>query len=388
MAAVAPLEMLRWLRLLLAWRAVEAVVFSPQVDAEIAELHASIEELWQRLGSLAEEMHEAGKLSSGEESQLLEQFRKLQEDFIQLQQQAYQIGEDSADNAALARHPLVDAYVEYLRAFQPRLQAMVSLIEKEYSRLMVKPLDQRKEELRREKFCGASLLTLRAKAKKRLARDTRNFKTKAMDELTIFRERQLEMQDKQRDMLARMEGPDWPRLDWPLSNADARHVGDAEDIIHSGIDSLKARLAPKDIPYLHESQDQEALEALVATGDMMVCYSKLMDRYVEKVKKSQKAKKVIAREEVRSSLKSFGKATASARPFAWLHGLAAGGAGDGRPGAGGAGLSSGLGGLAQLGSSLGGLAPAEGDGLEGPDESGPEEVRWSAAQPVYNDFEL
>lgn len=96
----------------------------------------------------------------------------------------------------------------------------------------------------------------------------------------------------------------------------------------------------------------------------------------------------LRREEVRSSLKSFGKATASARPFAWLHGLAAGGAGDGRPGAGGAGLSSGLGGLAQLGSSLGGLAPAEGDGLEGPDESGPEEVRWSAAQPVYNDFEL
>ena len=27
-------------------------------------------------------------------------------------------------------HPLVEAYVEYLRAFQPRLQAMVSLIEK------------------------------------------------------------------------------------------------------------------------------------------------------------------------------------------------------------------------------------------------------------------
>ena len=53
------------------------------------------------------------------------------------------------------------------------------------------------------------------------------------------------LEDKQRDMLARMEGPDWPRLDWPLSNADARHVGDAEDIIHSGIDSLKARLAPK-----------------------------------------------------------------------------------------------------------------------------------------------
>lgn len=386
MAAMAPpLEtLLRWLRLLLAWRAVEAAVFSPQVDAEIAELHASIEELWQRLGSLAEEMHEAGKLSTaGEESLLLEQFRKLQEDFIQLQQQAYQIGEDSADNAALARHPMVDSYVEYLRAFQPRLKAAVSLLEKEYSRLMVKPLDQRKEELRREKFCGASLLTLRAKAKKRLARDTRNFKTKAIDELTIFRERQLEMQDKQRDMLARMEGPDWPRLDWPLSNADARHVGDAEDIIHSGIDSLKQRLAPKDIPYLHESQDQEALEALVATGDMMVCYSKLMDRYVEKVKKSQKAKKGAREVEVRSSLKSFG--TGAARPFGWLEGLSGSESSEGRPNS----LPSGLSGLAQLGSSLGGLAmESESEGLEAPEESPEAEVRWSAAQPVYNDFEL
>lgn len=46
-------------------------------------------------------------------------------------------------------------------------------------------------------------------------------------------------------MLARMEGPDWPRLDWPLSNADARHLGEAEDIIHSGIDALKHRLAPQ-----------------------------------------------------------------------------------------------------------------------------------------------
>jgi hypothetical protein len=31
---------------------------------------------------------------------------------------------------------LVDAYVEYLRAFQPRLQAMVSLIEKAASMAM------------------------------------------------------------------------------------------------------------------------------------------------------------------------------------------------------------------------------------------------------------
>lgn len=48
-------------------------------------------------------------------------------------------------------------------------------------------------------------------------------------------------------MLARMEGPDWPRLDWPLSNADARHLGEAEDIIHSGVDALKQRLVARDL---------------------------------------------------------------------------------------------------------------------------------------------
>ena len=39
--AVAPLE-LRWLRLLLAWRAVEAVVFSPQVEPELQAMGGGI----------------------------------------------------------------------------------------------------------------------------------------------------------------------------------------------------------------------------------------------------------------------------------------------------------------------------------------------------------
>ena len=40
MATPQPLEtLLRWLRLLLAWRAVEAVVFSPQAEPELRELN-------------------------------------------------------------------------------------------------------------------------------------------------------------------------------------------------------------------------------------------------------------------------------------------------------------------------------------------------------------
>lgn len=78
--------------------------------------------------------------------------------------------------------------------------------------------------------------------------------------------------------------------------------------------------------------------------------------------------------EVRTSLLSFGKPD-PARPFGWLAEAPA------------AAPASGLSGLAQLGSSLGGLASAAEANEEIP--SVPEEVdRWSAALPIYNDFEL
>lgn len=82
--------------------------------------------------------------------------------------------------------------------------------------------------------------------------------------------------------------------------------------------------------------------------------------------------------EVRTSLLSFGKPD-PARPFGWLAEDAPAGA---------AAPASGLSGLAQLGSSLGGLASAAEATEEIPEASAPEVDRWSAALPVYNDFEL
>lgn len=375
-------------------------VFSPAVDAEISKLHASIEELWQRMGTVADELQAAGKmpvpgtrLGTGEaqdavSSAVLMDLQRLQEDFIALQQQAYEIGEDSPDNEALARHPQIEAYFERLRSFEPELRESLAALDKEYARVLVKPR-QKQKDLNKELFCGSSLSTLRAKAKKRLARDPRNYKTKAMEEMTIFRERQLEMQDKQREMLARMEGPDWPAADWPLSNADARHVGDAEDIIHTGVASLQRRV-PNGIPMLHETNDEAALEALVAVADMMFCYAKLMDRYVEKVKKSQKAKKEARDVEVRNSLLNFGKTDLS-RPFGWLasalppaDGAAAPAGSSAAPDA-----AEALSGLASLGSSLGGFG-GHAERLDGEQKELQEEGndRWTAAQPIYNDAEL
>eukprot|EP00913_Durusdinium_trenchii_P002024 g1870.t1 len=311
-------------------------------------------ELWQRMGTVADELQAAGKmpvpgtrLGTGEaqdavSSAVLMDLQRLQEDFIALQQQAYEIGEDSPDNEALARHPQIEAYFERLRSFEPELRESLAALDKEYARVLVKPRQKQKDlwrriasrfflrktkealgplgDLNKELFCGSSLSTLRAKAKKRLARDPRNYKTKAMEEMTIFRERQLEMQDKNREMLARMEGPDWPAADWPLSNADARH-----DIIHTGVASLQRRV-PNGIPMLHETNDEAALEALVAVADMMFCYAKLMDRR-------------------------------------WA-----------------------LSGLASLGSSLGGFG-GHAERLDGEQKELQEEGndRWTAAQPIYND---
>ena len=78
---------------------------------------------------------------------------------------------------------------------------------------------------------------------------------------------------------------------------------------------------------------------------------------------------------MRSSLLSFGQPDPGRRPF-----------GDLPEGPGEARVSSDLKGLAQLGSSLGGLGRAEEESVERFEE--PVQDRWSAAQVVYNDFEL
>ena len=98
-------------RLLLLSLAPCCAVFSP-LDEEIAEHHAAIEELWRRLGVVADELQAAGKMpGSGSDAELssetLQRLLQVQETFLALQRQAYDIGAESPDNAALAKHPKV-----------------------------------------------------------------------------------------------------------------------------------------------------------------------------------------------------------------------------------------------------------------------------------------
>ena len=204
------------------------------------------------------------------------------------------------------------------------------------------------------------------------------------------------MQDKQKEMLVRMQGPDWPKEDWPLTNMDAKHVGDAENIIHSGLDELSKRLAATGgIAQVHETQDEHALEIIIALGDMMSCYTRLIDRHVEKVRRSQRktGKKDAAGQEEEAQ-KVAPSPNHPNGPNLNLGDLGFGGK-DGLGAFGSLGLSPGLGDLARVGSSLGGLRP-EPDlnawgGLSAPVPAPKLEnldSRWTAAQPVYDDVEL
>ena len=263
----------------------------------------------------------------------------------------------------------------------------------EFSRVMGKAPPPMQIDTKVSTFCGHTVQSLRARAKKRLARDTRSFKTKAIEAASLYRERQLHMQDKQREMLTRMQGPDWPKEDWPLTNSDAKHVGDAENIIHSGLDELSRRLGPTGgVAQVHETGDELVLEIVISLGEMMSCYTKLIDRHAEKVKRSQKkAEKAGRREEEVSSPNP-----SHPSPTPRLGGFGLGTLGTLGLSAPEIPPSNGLGDLAWVGSSLGGLGRPEPDlnawgGLSPPAPSPkPQNLdsRWTAAQPVYNDAEL
>ena len=271
-----------------------------------------------------------------------------------------------------------------------RLAAPVSV--QEFSRVMGKPPPPMQILTKASTFCGHTVQSLRARAKKRMARDTRSFKTKAIEAASLYRERQLQMQEKQREMLTRMQGPDWPKEDWPLTNSDAKHVGDAENIIHSGLDELSKRAGPGGVAQVHETGDENVLEIVIALGEMMSCYTKLIDRHAEKVKRSRKkAEKVERREEISSP-------NPSPTPRLGEFGLASlGTLGLSSPEGSSPPPTSDLGDLAWVGSSLGGLGLGgpgrEPDlawgGLSPPAPPKPQvDSRWTAAQPVYNDAEL
>merc|ERR1712066_511607 len=89
-----------------------------------------------------------------------------------------------------------------------------------------------------------------------------------------------------------MDGPDWPKEDWPLSTTDARLVGEAETMITAAQQVLVKKIEPLGgLPRVHESNDVSILEQLVVMSEMMSGYCELIERHVSAVKKVYRSKK-------------------------------------------------------------------------------------------------
>merc|ERR1719265_1684731 len=227
--ATAPLHHGLLLTLVL-WRLCHGTVLSPAMDKEVAELHASLEEGFQTLASFA------GELKTSPDR--LSEAQKLEADFKALQGLAFKIGQESRDNAELIQHGEINNYIQSLREFRPRLQALASKLKQEFPDAAVQVSKTTGKAQAKKTNNVPKVEDVLKRARKTVAQDTRVFKTKAMDLVSIFQERQLAMQDKQRDMQREMDGPDWPKEDWPLSTADAKNVGEVEDMIQGVLAKL------------------------------------------------------------------------------------------------------------------------------------------------------
>lgn len=297
----------------------DAAVLSEQIDSEIAELHAAMDEGFQHIANLTAQLQAVGGItargtlgsagpalaalpaSGGASpsgvttplgSEKVAKLRKLEADFAAIQAQAFQIGRESADNSELAKHPQVNNYVQSLRELRPRVKDMVSDLEKELQRITGRQVEKPKKQKKTKKIKGLSEQDIVANAKAMVERDSRDFRTKAMDFVSTFRERQMQMQDKQQDLQREMDGPDWPKEDWPLSSSDAKVVGDSEAIITSAQQELVKKMDPLGgLPRVHESGDESVLVQLAALSEMMSGYCELIEQYVEAVKKVNRGKK-------------------------------------------------------------------------------------------------
>jgi len=278
----------------------------------------------------------------------LESLRTLHADFTALQDQAFRIGRESDNNDELRVHPDVNHYMQSMREFQPKIEDMVKLWENEYKSVTGKQLEKAKKKKKAVKTIqGLSVDDIRSRVASVVASDSgKPLRSRMMDAVSVFRERQLQMQDKQRDLQVAMDGPDWPKEDWPLSSDDAKNVGQAEDIIQASLAELNSKLNPLGgLGRAHESTDESLLEQMLALNDMMSGYGEIIERHVESVRRVYKRKRKASKNtapkapfqtqtplgaasgqlpshgssSLRDKLLSFGNQAAGDQPFAWLH---------------------------------------------------------------------
>jgi len=311
---------------------VQAAVLSKQLDDELVALHASLEENWERAVNISGQLNSAlsnaalgeasvgvGQSSYSESSrQKLETLRKLRIEFESTQQVAFQIGKESKDNVALSAHPGLNDYLHSLRGFRPRLESAIADIEREYERVTGVAIEKPKNTRKTKKSSrGLSASDVRKRVRSAISKDDRPYRAQAMDAISSFRERQLQMQDKQGDLKLAMDGPDWPAEDWPLNAADAKTVGEAETLIQDAIEKLTVKLdAVGGLGRAHESGDAYFLEQISMTSELISAYCDLIDSYVATVKRLRtKQTKATKRKRATASTESAdsGRAAGSLR---------------------------------------------------------------------------
>lgn len=285
------------------------------IDTDVANLHAEAEEAWQRLEQTLERMRSAGfvfpasgqgqtlptagagEISKGVgidrfiESDVIQRLRYVQSRFSALQTEAAKIGQESWDNAALARNPRIGPYLDDLREFLPGLRAVCKELVVKYARVAGEPIDRTKikgPKNKKSKIKIFSIAELSKEVRTKLSQDSRGYRVKAMEVVAIFQEDQLKMSDRQNDLQRLMNDPEGSNHDWPLTALDAKEIGNREQDITYEQQVLNQMLAGfGGLAGVHESGNEEVLEKLAVLGEMMVSYSILVEELVARIKKAR-----------------------------------------------------------------------------------------------------
>jgi len=177
-----------------------------------------------------------------------------------------------------------------------------------------------------KKIIGLSEDDIRQRVRSSIAQDGRPYRAQAMDAISLFRERQMQMQDKQGDLKTAMDGPDWPQEDWPLNTADAKAVGEAESMIQAGLAILTSKLdAVGGLGRAHESGDKSIVEQLATLSEMMDSYCQIIDRHVSSVRRVRK--KSAPRDKKRAKAKTQKSSETSANSGSYTGSTNTGGVG-------------------------------------------------------------
>ncbi|CAE8645497.1 unnamed protein product [Polarella glacialis] len=205
------------------------------LDSEVSDLHSSVEENWLRLASLTEKVRLAGHLDAplsgaaqGGKTETMHDFLSmLNEELSAMQQLAMTIGETWKDSTEMTKSLELSGYVQRLRDFHPKVKSAVLKLEKRYGPSDVRRTEESSTTSEVLQVCANfSAEEIRARARTAVAevKASKLFKSKAMQVVSDYRERQLQMQDRQQELRNALKS--WSKEDWPVKVSDAKLVSD------------------------------------------------------------------------------------------------------------------------------------------------------------------